>query len=44
MLAAIDLYDEAMRVTGKIGNVFTDTHLTTEVSARRGKSVAQMPP
>jgi hypothetical protein len=44
MLAAIDLHDEAVRVAGKVRNVSADPDLPTEVSAGRGKSVAQVPP
>jgi hypothetical protein len=41
---SIDFDNDAFRVTGKISDVTANSNLATEMRARRGKSVAQMPP
>ena len=44
MLAAIDLDNEATRVTSKINDVAANANLTTEMCALDGKPVAKVPP
>jgi hypothetical protein len=40
VLAAIDLNDDARRVTGKVSDVTANSNLTAKMCAGRGKSVA----
>src|SRR4051794_6650152 len=44
MLTAIDLDDDARRVTGKVSDVTANADLAAKVRARRREPVAQMPP
>ena len=44
VLAAVDLDDNAGRVTGKVSDVTANSNLATKVRARRKEPVAQVPP
>jgi hypothetical protein len=44
VLAAIDLDDNASRVTNKICDIATDPNLPTEMRARERNSMSQVPP
>src|SRR3954454_3990436 len=44
MLTAIDLDDDARRVTGKVSDVTADSNLTAKMRAGGRKAVAQVPP
>jgi hypothetical protein len=44
VLAAIDLNDDARRVTGKVSDVTTNSNLPAKMRAGCGQSVAEVPP